>query len=124
MKFTEVASMVACQKTTASGRPGKSATLRSIADGSFNAVFEAGQRYNYKRFCRLISLKPLCSTAVTGNIQVCCFKLSKVSFSLFCSIKYVQVMPLKGGEGNISRASCRSAINNVLKVEVSGTSYL
>jgi hypothetical protein len=55
----------------------------------------AGQK---KMFCRFDSLKPRgwwCST-VTGNIQVRCFKLAKVSCTLFCSIKYVQVMSQKG----------------------------
>ncbi len=108
---------MASQKTTASWTPGKSATpTQHYTDGSSSGGL---QQVKYEGFCRFDSLMPLtwCST-VTGNIQVCCFQLAKMS--LFCSIKYVQVLSKRGRRQHLE-VSCRSAIKNILKVKVSGT---
>ncbi len=50
MKFMNVASKVASQKTTASGTPDKSAELRSIADGSFR---RSPKQVSYKKLLQV-----------------------------------------------------------------------
>jgi hypothetical protein len=72
MKFMKVASKVASQKTTASGTPDKSATLRSIADCSF--------RWSQKQV-RYKKLLQVWFAGATDLVQHCNMKHSGIAAS-------------------------------------------